>query len=79
MIQKKFNRPKQGFGIPISSWLREELKGWANENIYSDKLSHLVDINLFRKLFQNHINNRNDNSHSLWNYLILFDWYEKNY
>ena len=76
---KKFNRPKQGFGIPISSWLREELKGWANENIYSDKLSHLVDINLFRKLFQNHINNRNDNSHSLWNYLILFDWYEKNY
>lgn len=76
---KKFDRPKQGFGVPISSWMRGELKGWTNENIYSDKLSHLVDINLFRKLFQNHINNRNDNSHSLWNYLILFDWYEKNY
>ncbi len=76
---KNFDRPKQGFGVPIASWMRGELKSWTNENLNSDKLSHLIDLNFFRKLFENHINNTNDNSAVLWNYLILFDWYEKNY
>lgn len=28
-----FNRPKQGFSIPLTTWLREDLKEWAHEYV----------------------------------------------
>lgn len=77
--QKKFDKPKKGFGVPIGSWIRGELKEWTSESLNSDKLSHLVDVNLYRKLYKDHIDKKKDNSLPLWNYLVLFDWYEKNY
>jgi len=73
-----FKRPKKGFGIPIASWLKDDLKGWANDCIKSNDLNHIIDLEYFRKIFDDHIKNKKDNSNILWNYLMLFDWYEKN-
>ena len=28
-----FERPKQGFGIPISKWMKSELKEWVNDKL----------------------------------------------
>lgn len=61
-----FDRPKQGFSIPLSQWLRNELKGYVDENL-SDNLIHtygLVDAGYIRQLrhfFENghhHLYNR---------------------
>ena len=38
--EKFFNRPKMGFGIPIDSWLRKDLKDWA---------SYLLSDEIFNK------------------------------
>ena len=38
--EKFFNRPKMGFGIPLDSWLRNDLKNWA---------SHLLSDEVFNK------------------------------
>ena len=38
--EKFFNRPKMGFGVPIDSWLRTDLKNWA---------SHLLSDEVFKK------------------------------
>ena len=39
--EKFFNRPKMGFGVPIDSWLRNDLKNWG---------SHLLSDEVFKKI-----------------------------
>ena len=74
------DRPKQGFGIPIDSWLRGPLRGWAESLLDKKKLedSLYFDSSLIRKKWDEHLSQKHNWHSPLWNVLMLQAWLENN-
>ncbi len=69
------DRPKMGFGVPIHSWLRGELREWAEDLLAVNKLQEFnLEPNVIRKRWQEHLNNTHDWQYSLWSVLMLQAW-----
>lgn len=74
-----FERPKMGFGIPLDSWLRGPLRGWA-ENLLSPKriteqgLLHAAPI---AEKWQQHISGKWNWQYQLWTILMFQAWLEQ--
>lgn len=73
------NRPKKGFGVPICSWLRGRLKGWASQLIYDelDKQGLLNKVTVVN-MWEQHLDKTWDWSFYLWDVLMLTDWVRHN-
>jgi asparagine synthase (glutamine-hydrolysing) len=74
-IQK---RPKMGFGVPLDSWFRGELKTLLNEKLLNPKtLSRgYFQPEAVRKLVDEHQSGRWDHSYRLWSLLCFEEWHE---
>ena len=70
------DKPKMGFGVPIKDWLRDELSDWANDLLSSASLSKtsIFHQNSVDNLWHQHVQLKSDNSHQLWNILMLQSW-----
>tara|TARA_Y100000590_G_scaffold169301_1_gene193923 strand:- start:3465 stop:5429 length:1965 start_codon:yes stop_codon:yes gene_type:complete len=76
-----FDRPKQGFAIPISEWMRTDLKEWTN-NMLSDELldAHgLFNKDLIGKIKKEHLEGAYNHEHKLWSVVQFNQWYESNF
>jgi asparagine synthase (glutamine-hydrolysing) len=75
------NRPKSGFGVPIDSWLRNELKGWAEDLLSDSSLDCLgiLDKNKIKHLWKTHQSGKVNEQYALWNVLMLQQWASKRY
>ena len=72
-------RKKQGFAIPVTKWLKSDLKDILLH--YTSK-AYIENQGLFQhdfieKIVQNHLNEAWDNKKLLWNLLVFQLWYEK--
>ena len=72
------SRKKQGFNVPVNVWLAGDLKELALETL-SEKNTR--DMGLFRpayvrRLLENHLARRVDNSFQLWGLMTFFIWYD---
>lgn len=74
--RKLVERPKQGFGIPVASWLRGGLRGWAEELLSRSALSEsgLLDPEPIRKAWQAHLSGRENHHYRLWVILMFQSW-----
>lgn len=70
-------RPKQGFDVPISEWLRSGLRDWASELLESAEDSPGFDVGYFRRSFDQHLQGRVEHGHSLWAALVFLAWRRK--
>lgn len=72
-------RSKQGFGLPIGFWLRNDLKDFCNEILSRDNIniSGLFHFDYIEKLKQEHFSGKKDNRKKLWSLLIFQLWHEK--
>jgi len=73
------DRPKVGFDVPLSSWLREpELGGWAETTVMESKLHQrdLFDRDALRHLFRSHAAGKADFGYRIWNLVNLSAWYD---
>jgi asparagine synthase (glutamine-hydrolysing) len=72
-------RPKQGFGVPIDSWLRGPLRQWA-ENLLNparlDKEGFFNSVIVTQK-WQEHVSGKKNWQYWLWNILMFQAWQEK--
>ena len=78
--QNLIERPKMGFSIPLSEWLRGPLKSWGEELLSSNKLKcdGFFDVSSVRKLWLEHISGKHDWSNQLWNILMFQAWKKYN-
>lgn len=69
-------RPKQGFGIPLASWLRGPLRDWAEELLAPSALaaSGLLEPAPIRAVWAAHQTGRANHQYPLWVVLMLQSW-----
>ena len=73
------NKPKTGFSLPIAKWFRNDLAPILKD-ILLDKTSAqrgLFDLNMIKKMIDEHIEGRRDWSNRLWAFLFLELWFRE--
>ncbi|MFZ2187716.1 MAG: asparagine synthase (glutamine-hydrolyzing) [Candidatus Moraniibacteriota bacterium] len=72
-------RPKMGFGIPIHSWFRNELKEYAYEILLSDTAINrgLFKKEAIKKLLDTHCETKVDFGYHIWALVTLELWFEE--
>ncbi len=70
------DRPKQGFEVPIASWLREDLGVLAREMLAPERLAErgLLDPTPVVSILDEHRRGRADHSSNLYALLVLELW-----
>ncbi|SHG42943.1 asparagine synthase (glutamine-hydrolyzing) [Bradyrhizobium erythrophlei] len=72
----QFERPKQGFNVPIGAWLKGPLRAWASDLLSETRLRKqgLLDVSLVKSCWRDHLNGTRDHSRVLWAALMLQAW-----
>lgn len=74
-----FERPKQGFAIPVADWLRDPLREWAEDLLNEDSIAQdgLLDGTEIRKIWDAHIHGSGNHADTLWTVLMFQSWKRK--
>jgi len=74
--RRLFDRPKQGFDVPVGSWIKGPLRSWADDLLSRSRLrhQHLLDAARVQSCWLEHLNGRRDHSRTLWAVLMLQAW-----
>jgi asparagine synthase (glutamine-hydrolysing) len=70
------SRRKAGFGVPISRWLRADLRPLAAELLLDERARSRgqLQIPVVKRLLDEHVSGRRDHGHRLWCLLMLELW-----
>lgn len=73
---KLIERPKQGFAVPLASWLRGPLREWSEELLSERALSSsgMLCPTVVRRQWLAHLSGRESNEGRLWAVLMLQSW-----
>ena len=72
-------RQKRGFSVPISGWMRQELKPLVDETLAAEKLKRegLFDVAFVRRLLGEHWSGQADHRKTLWTLLCFQLWHDR--
>ena len=73
-------RPKMGFAVPLADWLRGPLQDWAESLLDENRMNKegFFNVKLVRRKWHEHICNKRNWHHQLWNVLMFQSWLERN-
>lgn len=73
-----FERPKHGFGVPVSAWLNGELRDWAEGLLHSTAANEIFDGPRIRAIWNRRMSGkrRRGGSH-FWDILVFLNWIER--
>ena len=74
-----FERPKQGFAVPVGEWLRGPLRDWAESLLDERRLREqgYFDAAVVRRRWRSHVSGGPDATASLWAVLMFQAWLER--
>ena len=77
--EKFFNRPKQGFGVPIGEWMKNDLKDWTmHYALQSSREDHdFFNFDFISKLVNEHYEGTSDHTNQLWAIIQFNKWFEE--
>jgi asparagine synthase (glutamine-hydrolysing) len=68
-------RPKHGFSLPLGNWFRNELKKEIIMSIIDiKKYAPSIDINIYKKVIDDHMEGKTDNTDKIWSVFVLGSW-----
>jgi asparagine synthase (glutamine-hydrolysing) len=73
------NKSKQGFGLPIAKWFRNDLAPMLKETLLDDKSKRrgFFEQHFLKKIVNEHIGGGRDWSNRLWAFLFLELWFRE--
>ncbi len=74
--REMIDRPKQGFAVPVGSWLRGALREWADALLEPSRLREqgYWNVDTVRWFWLEHLSGRDDYSFQLWGILMFQAW-----
>ena len=75
-----FLHPKQGFGVPVSQWFKEDLKEYINDTLLSSSScsSRYLNQNHVRKIISNSLKGQRDFGSKVWLLVFFEEWLKQN-
>ena len=72
-------RPKMGFGVPLETWLRGQLKPWAHALLEPGRLraQGVFDAKAVQAVWQAHQAGHTNAQHQLWSVLMFQSWWDQ--
>lgn len=72
-----FERPKQGFGLPISNWLKVQLRPWAEDLLSEAEISKSGFFNpkIIKRVWNEYLQGERNHQQRIWTYLMFQSWY----
>jgi asparagine synthase (glutamine-hydrolysing) len=76
--QTLYERPKQGFNVPINAWLKGPLRDWAEHLLDARRIASegFFDAPRVQAWWREHLGGRRDRFRELWAILIIEAWLE---
>ncbi len=77
--QSMFDRPKQGFSVPVAQWLRGPLREWAEDLLEPNQLASqgYLDVAQVRAIWSEHLSGHRNWQARLWSVLMFQSWLSK--
>jgi len=74
-----FERPKQGFAVPLAAWLKGPLREWAEDLLSAAALaeSGLLAPETIRRKWVEHVEGRASWPYLLWDVLMFQAWHRR--
>jgi asparagine synthase (glutamine-hydrolysing) len=71
------HRPKQGFGVPMQKWFKEDLREMVMDTLTDSRTRQrgYFDQRVVGAILREHLSGRRDNSRHLWSLLMLELWH----
>ena len=71
---------KQGFTLPLGQWLRGELREWASDLLSYNSIRQfsVLDTYYIRKIWKDHLSQKNNYENDLWSVLVFIEWARNN-
>jgi asparagine synthase (glutamine-hydrolysing) len=73
-----FDRPKQGFGIPVNEWLRGPLRDWADDLLAESRLRRdgIFRPGVVRRRWEQQRAGTHSHGYAMWNVLMFQAWHD---
>ncbi len=73
-----YRRPKAGFEVPISPWLKNELRFLLDQYLDEHRIKNqgIFDHKIIKQLVGQHLSGKTDTSWMLWNLIVFQSWYD---
>jgi asparagine synthase (glutamine-hydrolysing) len=70
------DRPKQGFGVPVARWMKEDLLPLLREELHPEKIKRegFFAAETVTRILDEHVSGRHDHRKQLWTLLVFEQW-----
>jgi asparagine synthase (glutamine-hydrolysing) len=70
------DRPKQGFGVPVARWMKEDILPLLREELHPAKIKRegYFSSDEVDRILEEHVSGRRDHRKQLWTLLVFEQW-----